>query len=269
VGNGPREEKEALLSGARAIGVELKQRELGLLLRYADLVRHWNQKINLVSRKDIGNLIPGHIVDSLAGVPVVKRLCGVDPENEAVSLERQARGRSRDDTAPTHPPLLAGGDAQQGATPLRLFKVMDLGSGGGLPGIPLKICLPEIDLTLVESTKKKARFLEAAVRELGLEGVTVIDRHSREIEKDACHRGRYDLVTARAVAELKELVALAFPFLRPGGRLMAYKSLKAEEEIAAAAGLFNKVRGVIEKLPGQATGDVDKARHLVMVRKWK
>lgn len=240
--NRPREEKE-LISGAKSLGVELSQSQIGLMLSYAELVRQWNQRINLVSRKDVGNLITGHIVDSLAGVPVLKKFLAMDSGNQAVSLEGQAGGRSRDDTAPTHPPSLAVGPsldcsapgfpqemARDDTTPTHPQRVMDLGSGGGLPGIPLKICLPEIDLTLVESTKKKARFLEAAVKELGLDGVAVIDRHSRELENDPEHMGRYDLVTARAVAELKDLVGLAFPFLKPGGRLIAYKGEKIYEE---------------------------------------
>lgn len=248
--NGQRDQNEALLSGARSIGVELGQRELGLLLRYAELVREWNQRINLVSRKDIGNLVSSHIVDSLAGVPVLKRLIGGDQENKAVSLEGQARSRTRDDTAPAHPPL-----------------VMDLGSGGGLPGIPLKICLPDVEMALVESTKKKARFLETAVGELGLPGVTVVDRHSRELEKDPRHRGKYDLVTARAVAELNDLVMLAFPFLKTGGRLIAYKGAKTGEETAGARGMLKRIGGVVEECHGQSAGDTDKTRYIVVVRR--
>ncbi len=278
--NGQRDQNEALLSGARSIGVELGQRELGLLLRYAELVREWNQRINLVSRKDIGNLVSSHIVDSLAGVPVLKRLIGGDQENKAVSLEGQARSRTRDDTAPAHPPLKAGepsfdcsarGLAQDMArddtAPAHPPLVMDLGSGGGLPGIPLKICLPDVEMALVESTKKKARFLETAVGELGLPGVTVVDRHSRELEKDPRHRGKYDLVTARAVAELNDLVMLAFPFLKTGGRLIAYKGAKTGEETAGARGMLKRIGGVVEECHGQSAGDTDKTRYIVVVRR--
>lgn len=243
--------------------MELGQRELGLLLRYAELVRQWNQRINLVSRKDIENLVSGHIVDSLAGAPVLKRLLGVDPENKAVSLEGQARGHSFDCSAPGFAQDMARDDT----APAHRIRVMDLGSGGGLPGIPLKICLPEIELTLVESTKKKARFLETAVGELGLPGVTVVDRHSRELEKDPEHMGRYDAVTARAVAELKDLAMLAFPFLKTGGRLIAYKGEKTGEEIAGARGMLKRIGGVVEECHGQSAGNTDKTRYIVVVRR--
>ena len=195
----------------------------------------------------------------------MRRLLAGNADGKAVSLENQARGHSfdcsarnpaqdmpRDDTAPIHPPSLAGGPARDFAAASHQLKVMDLGSGGGLPGIPLKICLPFIDLTLVESTKKKARFLETALRELGIEGVEVIDRHSREIEKDPVHQGKYDIVVARAVAELKDLVELVFPFIKLGGRLIAYKGAKAEEEIAEAEKTLKKLYGIVED-----TRDID------------
>lgn len=250
MGRGQNEEREALLEGARSLGVELGQGELGRLLRYADLVREWNQRINLVSRKDIGNLVSGHIVDSLAGVPVLKKLLVGVAAGQAASLDRRAGGLSQDDTAPAHPP-----------------RVMDLGSGGGLPGIPLKIVMPEVEMTLVESTKKKARFLETAIRELELEGVTVVGLHSKEIGNNPDHRGKYDAVVARAVAEMKDLVGLAFLFLKPEGWLVAYKGAKAVEEMIAAKGILQRLGGIIEERPEKALPDTGKARHIVMVRK--
>lgn len=245
----------------------LGQRELDLLMRYAELVRQWNQRINLVSRKDIGNLVSGHIVDSLAGVPVLERLLAGDPAGKAVSLESQARGHSRDDTAPPHPPSTAGIPDRKSTSDPRPLKVMDLGSGGGLPGIPLKICLPYVDLTLVESTKKKSRFLEAAVRELGLEGVTVIDRHSKELEKDPDHRGRYDLVLARAVAELKDLLELAFPFLKDRGRLIAFKGARAGEEVAGAISVLKRLQGTFENTDVAMVSKFEQGKQFIIIRK--
>lgn len=190
---GQKSDRDILLMGASALGLSLNPDEADRLLLYAALVKKWNQKINLVSHRDVANLISGHILDSLAGAPFLARL-----------LEGK-----------TNP------------------KVMDLGSGGGLPGIPLKICLPEIDLTLLESTKKKARFLETAVKDLGLVGVSVVDRHSSELEKDPVHQGRYEVVTARAVAEIKKLIILTEPFLKPEGSLLAFKGKNVNQEISA------------------------------------
>ncbi len=244
------EERSALLSGARRLGLELGEVEAGLLLRYAELVREWNQRVNLVSRRDIGNLISGHIIDSLAGVPVLRGLLGADPVVKTVSPESQAGGPARNATAPSHP-----------------RRVMDLGSGGGLPGIPLRICLPSARFTLVESTKKKARFLETAIRELGLKGAAVVDRHSREMEKDPVHRGGYDLVTARAVAELKDLIALACPFLKAGGALVAFKSARSAEETARAVSAMRELGMELELgTAGKAYGGEKDRRLLVLIK---
>ncbi|MCU0607874.1 MAG: class I SAM-dependent methyltransferase, partial [Candidatus Edwardsbacteria bacterium] len=98
-------------------------------------------------------------------------------------------------------------------------------------------------------------------------GVTVLAKHSRDLLKDPAHLGTYDFVTARAVAELKDLVKDAFPFLKPGGALLAYKSAKADAEIAAAAVVIKKLGGVVESgvYPAPAAGSKD--RRIVVVRK--
>jgi 16S rRNA (guanine527-N7)-methyltransferase len=186
-------------------GIELKKEIIDQLAVFHDLVLAWNQKVNLVSRRDVGNLIGRHISDSLAPLKHWNGL-GLPPVPE----------------------------------------VMDLGSGGGFPGIPLKICRPEIRLTCLEATKKKARFIETAVKELGLSNVMVVDKHSEEIKKDPGYNQRYDLVVCRAVAELKELVELSFPFIKPGGLLMAYKGQRAEEEVKTAGKILHKLGGTME-----------------------
>ncbi len=148
-----------------------------------------------------------------------------------------------------------------------LNEVMDLGPGGGFPGIPLKICLPSIRLTCLEATQKKARFIEMAIKELGLTEVGVVAQHSQEAQKDKNLVGRYDFVTARAVAELKELVKMARPFLKVGGKLLAYKSSRTEEEISRASAIMKKYRCSLEgelKIPAGTSG---KDRRIIVVRR--
>ncbi len=146
-------------------------------------------------------------------------------------------------------------------------EVMDLGPGGGFPGIPLKICLPEIKLTCLEATQKKARFLELAAAELKLSDVVVIAQHSQAVQKDKSLLNRYDFVTARAVAELKELVKISFPFLKVGGKLLAYKSSKAGQEIEAAGEIIHKLGGTIEGELRQEQGSSNKDRKIIIIRK--
>lgn len=110
----------------------------------------------------------------------------------------------------------------------------DVGSGGGLPGIPLAILRPEMDLTLIEATAKKTRFLEQAVQSLELPRVRVIQTRAETAGQDPELRGRFQMVTARAVAPLNILLELTIPLLCIGGELLAFKGRKAAEEVAAA-----------------------------------
>lgn len=113
------------------------------------------------------------------------------------------------------------------------LKLIDIGSGGGVPGIPLAIALPEAQVMLVESTQKKAAFLRDCVRELKLSNVEVCPQRAEEAGRSPL-RGRFDVATARAVGELSFLVEWCMPLLVKGGRLLAMKGAKAREEIASA-----------------------------------
>jgi len=133
---------------------------------------------------------------------------------------------------------------------------VDIGSGAGLPGIPLAIAMPGCRLTLVEATGKKAGFLEAAARRLGLGNVTVLNVRAEEAGRRPGLRGAFDTALARAVGELAELVELALPLLRVGGRLLAVKGRGAagETELACRAMelLGGELAGISPLLP--ATG---------------
>jgi 16S rRNA (guanine527-N7)-methyltransferase len=121
--------------------------------------------------------------------------------------------------------------------------VLDLGSGGGLPGIPLAVARPDLRLTLLEATGKKAAFLEQAVKQLALARVQVIAARAETFAHDAGARERYDLVVARAVAPLDTLVELALPLVRIGGWLAAVKGSRVQEEVAAAVGAIKQCGG--------------------------
>jgi 16S rRNA (guanine527-N7)-methyltransferase len=117
----------------------------------------------------------------------------------------------------------------------RVGAFLDLGSGGGFPGIPLAAVLPVERSALVESVGKKAAFLETAVQATGLAPrVAVVAARSEELARDPRHRERWPAVTVRAVGGLDELVELAFPLLVPGGMLVAWKGSDIVEETAAA-----------------------------------
>ncbi|MFO0555812.1 MAG: 16S rRNA (guanine(527)-N(7))-methyltransferase RsmG [Polyangiaceae bacterium] len=113
-------------------------------------------------------------------------------------------------------------------------RVADVGSGGGVPGIPLAIARPELQFTLIEATQKKATFLREAVADLGLTNVDVLPERAESLAKLPLHRGRYNVVIARAVAKIAELVDWTAPLVAPGGRELFIKGERAPDELAAA-----------------------------------
>lgn len=100
------------------------------------------------------------------------------------------------------------------------LKLLDIGSGAGFPGIPLKLVAPDLTITLVEATRKKASFLRQVCRILQLRGISVLNTRAELLRHDSAHREAYDLVTARAVARLPAAVTLCSPFLKREGRLV-------------------------------------------------
>jgi len=208
-----------------ATGREITPGQIQQLEQYARFVLDWNQKINLISRQNAEQTVAGHITDSLAALPLL------------------------DEAAISSPVPMT---------------VMDLGSGGGFPGFPLKICRPGINLTCVEATQKKAKFLDLASQELALQNVTVVPQHSQELVNEKELLSKYDVVLCRAVAGLKELVKSSFPFLRPGGVLLAFKAQKAEQEIKEAEGTLKLLGGRVEESEAYQPGT---ERKIIVIRK--
>lgn len=126
--------------------------------------------------------------------------------------------------------------------------LLDVGSGGGLPGMVLAIARPELAVTLLEASTKKARFLTEARDALGLGNVNVDCRRAEDAAAPGEPlREHFDLATARAVAALPVLLELTVPFLRVGGRVLAVKGERAHEELAAAAGALRALHVELEK----------------------
>ena len=115
--------------------------------------------------------------------------------------------------------------------------VADVGSGAGLPGIPMAIAAPDTDFVLIEPMDRRARWLQEVVDELELENVEVVRARAEEVEG-----GQFEVVTARAVAALDKLLSLCVPLLKPGGRVIALKGSKAPEEILEAKKLKAKLK---------------------------
>jgi 16S rRNA (guanine527-N7)-methyltransferase len=135
-------------------------------------------------------------------------------------------------------------------------RLADLGTGPGLPGIPLALARPGLQVTLVESNGKKTRFLREVVRQLGLDNVRVVESRAEALDEP----GAYDQITARAMDTLAGIVAVGGHLLAPGGRLLAMKGQRPDAEIAALPPGWRVEAVQALRVPG-----VDGERHLVVV----
>jgi len=123
--------------------------------------------------------------------------------------------------------------------------IIDVGTGAGFPGLPLKIARPDLALTLLDSNNKKLLFLREVVDQLGLTGVTLVHDRAETAAKTAL-RERFDIAAARAVAPLNQLAEYTLPFVRAGGCFLALKGPKAAEEIAQAQNAITQLGGRFE-----------------------
>lgn len=113
-------------------------------------------------------------------------------------------------------------------------RILDVGAGAGIPGLVLKLAVPDISLTLLDSSQKKTAFLREVVQDLGLTNVEVLTGRAEEIGRDPDHRESYDLVVSRGVARLVELAELTLPFASLGGTVVAAKGPNMADELAEA-----------------------------------
>ena len=142
-------------------------------------------------------------------------------------------------------------------TGLDVSRCIDIGSGGGLPGLPLAITMPDVSFTLVEATGKKARFLEEAAAAVGATNVTVVCERAETIGQDrAAHREQYDVAMARAVGRLPVLLELTVPLVRPEGFVLAIKGAQAEAEIEEARRALQVLHTDVADLHRTATGTI-------------
>ena len=146
-------------------------------------------------------------------------------------------------------------------------RVIDVGTGAGFPGIPLKIVRPGLRLTLLEATEKKVSFLRHLVQRLGLQGVTVLHGRAEELGQATAHRERYDWAVARAVAEMPILAEYLLPLVKIGGRALAQKGENAPAEVHRAEHAITQLGGHVRRLMPVELHGLAETRYLVLVDK--
>lgn len=226
---------QRLADGARHLGLTLTSANLQDFRTYRDELLAWNQRFNLTAVRDAEQVEIRHFLDSLTCLLALRE------------IEREQKGTA----------FTRGGGVS----------ALDVGSGAGFPGIPLKIVWPALRLTLLEATGKKAHFLEHIVARLGLTNVAVVNGRAEEVAHDAAHRQTYDLVMARAVAELPELVEYVLPFARRGGWVLAPKGSAAPAEVLASEVALTRLGGRLHRLLPMEVPGLAETRYIVTIEK--
>ena len=146
-------------------------------------------------------------------------------------------------------------------------RLVDIGTGAGFPGLPLKIVLPRLHVTLVEATGKKAEFCQHVVDGLGLEGVTVVHARAEDVGQMPEHRAAYDWAVARAVAGMPVLAEYLLPLVRLGGKAIAQKGETGPAEAHAADGALRLLGGRVQQLIPVELPRIPETRYLVVLEK--
>jgi 16S rRNA (guanine527-N7)-methyltransferase len=219
---------ERLAEGAKALGLRLSDKQLAAFQLYYEELVAWNQKFNLTAITEYEQVQVRHFLDSLS----------------CLLAEEVRRALARPDA-----------------------RAIDVGSGAGFPGIPLKLVCPGLQLTLLEATGKKVTFLEHIVARLGLQRVTAVHARAEELGHDPAQREAYDLALARAVADLPALVEYALPFCKPGGWFVAQKGETGAAEAWKAGKALELLGGELRRVLHIELSGLPEDRSLVVVAK--
>ena len=150
------------------------------------------------------------------------------------------------------------------------LSIIDVGTGGGFPLLPLAILFKEFSWTGVDSTKKKIDAIERIVQEMSIKNVQLICDRAETLGKHPKHREQYDVVTARAVAEINVLLEYASPFTKPGGKIILWKSMEIQEELQASRNAQKELQcGLIDQHVYALPGDFGKRQLLIFEKTGK
>jgi 16S rRNA (guanine527-N7)-methyltransferase len=208
--SGERGKLTVLAQGARALGLHLSPAQMRAFGLYLEELLRASPFADLTAIEDPQEVQRRHFLESLALGRELERL-GLLPEGEEVPA-------------------------------------IDIGTGGGLPGLPLRLLWPSLRLTLLDSERRKADFLRRLLARLGLEDVQVVWGRAEEAARDPHHRERYRLALARAVAPLPVLAELGLPFLTVGGHLASPKGERVQQEVEEAGRALSECGGEVVHL---------------------
>lgn len=210
-----------LKDGAAHYKVELDDSQIDGFLEYKDILKEWNEKINLTAIEDDKDVVLKHFIDSLSILPYL--------ENTDKAL-------------------------------------IDIGTGAGFPGIPVKIAYKNINVTLLDSLDKRIKFLDEVIKKLKLTDIKTFHSRAEDFGAKNEHREKYDLAVARAVANLPVLLEYCLPFVKVGGSFIAMKGSNTEE-IEKSKRALELLGGEIADISEITLPFSDLKRNIILVKK--
>lgn len=211
----------------KQFNLKLTDNNIDKLKSFCDLLIATNKKINLISKADIDNVLINHVADSLSF--------------SLINLNEFSIGSE--------------------------FTLIDIGSGGGFPAIPISILYPESKITMAESVNKKANFLKEVAASFPENNLSILPKRIEEIGQQIEHRGSYEIVTARALAQISVLLEYALPLLKLNGIFVSYSTEKNIEELSSLGYVLNILGGKLEKIINYNLIGKNLTRKLVIFKK--
>ncbi|MBX3011556.1 MAG: 16S rRNA (guanine(527)-N(7))-methyltransferase RsmG [Caldilineaceae bacterium] len=220
-----------LQEGCLQLGIPLTDTQLAQFACFYEELVTWNEKFNLTGITDLAEVQTKHFLDSLVSLPLITELLG--------------------DTLP----------------PARAWHCIDVGTGAGFPGVPLKIVAPRLKWTLMDGTGKKILFLRQLLEKLKLPDVNLLQGRAEELGRETRYRGQFDLVMARAVAPMNILAEYLLPLTRMGGLVVVYKGASAAQEFIAARKAIELLGGETLRMAPIKVPFLEEQRFIFLVKK--
>lgn len=218
-----------LIEKAAKFNIELSEEQIQQFQTYYEMLVETNKVMNLTAITEIEEVITKHFIDSLALVEVYPQI-------------REEKSE---------------------------LSVLDLGTGAGFPGLPIKIVFPHLHIVLMDSLNKRVKFLQSVIDKLGLCDIHAIHGRAEEAARNAAYRESFDLCVSRAVANLATLSEYCMPFIKLGGKFISYKSADIEEEVNDAKKAIAVLGGKLNTVKNVTLPDSDIERSFVFIEKKK
>ena len=217
-----------LVNICNKINIEISDDQINCFEKYYELLIEKNKVMNLTAITEKEDVIVKHFIDSIALIPYL--------------LDKGFNVNSE-------------------------LSIIDIGTGAGFPGLPLKIMMPDVKFTLLDSLNKRVSFLNEVIDELKLKDIEVLHGRAEDYASDNKYREKYDICVSRAVANLSTLSEYCIPFVKEDGFFISYKAGESEEEINNSKNAIKILGGKINKVEEFILPGTDASRVFVFIRK--